>query len=145
MVQMTTARLDPQQIEAAVAHTGAGAILTFSGVVRDNFGDRPVTGLTYEAYGGMAEAEMERICAEITARWRDVRVAIVHRIGHLVLGEISVVIAVSSPHRDAAYQASRVAIDQLKARVPIWKKEHYADTDAQWKANADSCEPAEPR
>lgn len=135
MIAITEHPIDRDAVEQAVRHPGAGAVLTFSGVTRDNFGGRSVTGLRYEAYAEMAEAEMARLRDEICARWPGVQVAMVHRIGALAVGEASVIISASSPHRDEAYQASRYAIDALKVRVPIWKKEHYADGMADWKAN----------
>ena len=135
MLELTEAVIDPRVVEAAVSHPGAGAVLTFHGVTRDNFDGRPVTGLSYEAYGPMAVSEMEKIRDELAARWPGARVAMVHRLGALDVGEVSVVISVSTPHRAACYAASRYAIDELKARVPVWKKEHYADGDADWKAN----------
>lgn len=126
--------LDVAALEAQVAATGCGAVLTFVGAVRDNFDGRPVAGLDYEVYAEMAVPVMEQICAEVAARWPGARVAIAHRTGRLELGDASVVIAVATPHRGAAYDASRYAIEALKARVPIWKRESYAD-GAAWKAN----------
>jgi molybdopterin synthase catalytic subunit len=95
-----------------------------------------VERLEYEAYGGMAEREMAQIGSRIADRWPGVRVAMVHRLGVVAVGEASVVIAVSAPHRGEAYAASRFAIDELKAHVPVWKKEVYADGSV-WKANAE--------
>jgi molybdopterin synthase catalytic subunit len=123
-------------LREAVAHPGAGAILIFEGVTRDHFEGREVTRLEYEAYEPMALKEMEAIGAEIRQRWPQTRVAMAHRTGIVEVGEASVLIAVSAPHRVAAYDASRFAIDTLKKRVPIWKKELYADGSC-WKANAD--------
>ncbi|RME21562.1 MAG: hypothetical protein D6798_17835 [Deltaproteobacteria bacterium] len=137
MIGLTDDVIDARALEAAVARPEAGAILTFHGVTRNNFEGRPVRGLVYEAYAAMAVPEMERIAAEAMARWPEVRVAMVHRTGTLDVGEASVVIAVSAPHRDAAYEAGRFAIDALKERVPVWKKELY-DDGAAWKANAES-------
>lgn len=137
MIALTDQVIDQASLELAVSHPGAGAILTFAGVTRDNFEGRRVVGLHYQAYAEMAVPQMQRIVDDALARWPGVRVAMVHRTGQLDIGEASVVIAVSAPHRDAAYQASRFAIDQLKARVPVWKKEIYADGEA-WKANAES-------
>lgn len=135
MIAITSAPIDAQSVEATVHHPGAGAVLTFSGVTRDNFAGRPVTGLHYDAYVEMAESEMFALRDKVMARWPGVLLSMVHRIGALKVGEVSVVISVSAPHRDEAYQASRFAIDELKAQVPIWKKEHYADGTADWKAN----------
>jgi molybdopterin synthase catalytic subunit len=118
-----------------VRRDAAGAVLVFEGVTRDTHDGRGVIRLEYEAYGQMAEAELKAIAADAVAQWPGLRIAIVHRMGLVGLGEASVVIAVSTPHRDAAYSASRFAIDALKVRVPIWKKEVYADGSV-WKANA---------
>lgn len=135
MVGLTQGPLNSAAIEAAVAWTGAGALLTFLGNTRDNFEGRAVLGLEYECYPEMAIAELEKIEAEIVSRWPRARVAMVHRLGEVGLGETSVVISVACPHRAAVYEASRYAIEQLKARVPIWKRERYRD-GAAWKANA---------
>ena len=134
MIAITHDAIDPRPVEAAVAWSGAGAVLTFIGVTRDNFEGQEVLGLEYEAYPEMALAKMAEIQSEIIERWPGARAAMVHRLGSVSVGEISVVIAVSSPHRDAAYQASRYAIDELKQRVPVWKREIYA-AGARWKAN----------
>lgn len=112
-----------------VAFPGAGAIITFSGVVRDNAHGKSVKHLEYEAYAEMAEATMRSIIAEIQARWGDARVAMAHRIGRLEIGEASLVIAVSAPHRPEAYAASRYAIERVKAILPVWKKEFATDGD----------------
>lgn len=135
MVAVTARPLDVAAIERAVAWTGAGALLTFTGVARDTFEGRPVRGLVYEVYPELALPELARITEELRQGWPGLRVAIVHRTGPVGLGEPSVVISVASPHRAAAYEASRAAIEALKERVPIWKKELYAD-GASWKANA---------
>lgn len=135
LAELSSSLIDPRAVEAAVAHPGAGAILTFLGVTRDRFGSKQVLRLEYEAWPEMARAELLRIGAELEDRWPGARVAFVHRVGVVAVGEASVAIAVSAPHRDEAYQASRFAIDQLKRRVPIWKKEWYTDGSS-WKANA---------
>jgi molybdopterin converting factor subunit 1 len=119
--------LDPRITESLVAHPGAGAIATFIGTVRDHGRGRAVTHLEYEAYAPAAELTMAQIGDEIRDRWGTDHVAIVHRIGSLAVGEASVVISVASPHRDAAFEACRYAIERIKEIVPIWKKEHYAD------------------
>ena len=119
--------LDPRYTESLVAHPGAGAIATFIGTVRDHARDRAVTHLEYEAYAPAAELNMAQIGDEIRERWGIDHVAIVHRVGSLTIGEASVVISVASPHRDAAFEACRYAIQRIKEIVPIWKKEHYAD------------------
>jgi len=137
MYAVQASPIDVSTVRDAVSRPGAGAVLVFEGVARDNFDGRPVLGLDYEAYAEMAVPQMEAIAAELAARWPGARVAMVHRTGALEIGEASVVIAVSAPHRVEAYEASRFAIDALKARVPVWKKERYAD-GAAWKANAES-------
>ncbi|MCB9682054.1 MAG: molybdenum cofactor biosynthesis protein MoaE [Alphaproteobacteria bacterium] len=135
MIGLTRLPIDPRALEDAVAHPGAGAVLTFLGVTRDRFEGRAVVRLEYEAYETMALAQLAEIVAEVASQWPGARAAIVHRLGVVPLGETSVAIVVATPHRDAAYAASRHAIEALKARVPIWKKEIYEDGSA-WKANA---------
>jgi MoaE-MoaD fusion protein len=119
--------LDPRYTESLVAHSGAGAIATFIGTVRDHGRGQRVTHLEYEAYAPAAELTMAQIGDEIQERWGIDRVAIAHRVGSLAVGEASVVISVASAHRDAAFEACRYAIERIKEIVPIWKKEHYAD------------------
>ena len=119
--------LDPRDLEAQVAHPGAGAIATFIGTVRDNGRGQTVTHLEYEAYAPAAELALARIGDEIYARWGIAHVAIAHRTGSLRVGEPSVVISVASAHRDASFDACRYAIERIKQIVPIWKKEHYVD------------------
>lgn len=123
MYLITEQPLSTAEVEAAVAHPGAGAILTFSGVVRSNNLGKNVNYLVYEAYPPMAEKVMAQIGDEIEAQWPGARVAMVHRIGRLEIGEASVVIAVSTPHRADAFVACKYAIDTLKKIVPVWKKE----------------------
>ena len=121
---------DPLSIDAAVAlvtHHGAGAIAIFLGTVRDVNDGKPVTLLEYEAYASMACAEMDRIRLEIEGEIADARIAAIHRVGSLAVGEISVICVASSPHRGDAFRACRLMIDRLKERVPIWKREHGPD------------------
>lgn len=124
---ITRKPIDLNALYRRVTFPGAGAIITFSGVVRDNAHGKSVKHLEYEAYGEMAEATMRDIIAEIKSRWQDARVAMAHRVGRLEIGEASLVIAVSAPHRPEAYAASRYAIERLKAILPVWKKEFAAD------------------
>jgi len=132
--------LSADALSAAVDDPGAGAIAIFSGVVRNETGGRPVKFLEYEAHAPMAEGKMREIGAAIRARWPGVkRVAIVHRIGRLEIGESSVMIAVSSPHRGPAFDACRFAIDTLKETVPIWKKEHFEDGEV-WVGLQSQCD-----
>ena len=125
--RIQTEPLDPRETEALVANPGAGAIATFIGTVRDHGRGKSVTHLDYEAYAPAAELTLAQIGDEIQERWGIGHVAIVHRVGSLPVGEASVVISVASPHRDAAFDACRYAIERIKEIVPIWKKEHYAD------------------
>jgi molybdopterin synthase catalytic subunit len=125
--EITTDPLDARRLEAAVAHKSAGAICTFTGVVRDSSRGRAVTHLEYEAYDDMAKAEMRKIAGEIAERWPEARVGFAHRTGRLEIGEASVVVSVSCPHRAEAIDACRWGIDRLKESVPIWKKEHASD------------------
>jgi MoaE-MoaD fusion protein len=127
LFELTARPLDARRMETAVAHKGAGAICTFTGVVRDNSRGRSVTHLDYEAYDEMATAQMRKIADEIGERWPEARVAMAHRTGHLEVGEPSVVVSVSSPHRAEAIAACKWGIDRLKETVPVWKKEHAAD------------------
>ena len=117
--------LSVERVAAEVASDDAGAIATFVGTTRARSRGRDVVRLEYEAYEGMAEAEMERIAGELKARHDVIDVAIHHRVGPVEIGETSVVIAVSAPHRGAAFDACREAIDTLKQTVPLWKKELY--------------------
>jgi molybdopterin synthase catalytic subunit len=122
---LTGEPLSLERVSAEVASDDAGAIATFVGTTRARSRGRDVIRLEYEAYEGMAEAEMERIARELRARHDVVDVAIHHRVGPVEIGETSVVIAVSAAHRAAAFDACREAIDTLKQTVPLWKKELY--------------------
>ncbi len=125
--------IDVAGLERQVAAPGCGAVLLFLGTVRDHHAGRRVERLTYSAYRPMAEAALERIVRELEAGPEQLRAAIVHRLGDVPVGEPSVVIAVASPHRAAAYEASRTALERLKREVPIWKREHYAGGEAVWR------------
>jgi molybdopterin synthase catalytic subunit len=122
---------EPIDVASLAATTpGDGAACLFVGVVRNENGGRPVLRLEYEAYEEMAVRLMEEIAAETVARFPVTAVRLVHRLGRLEIGEASVAVAVSSPHRAEAFAACRFAIDTLKSKVPIWKKEFYADGSA---------------
>jgi molybdopterin synthase catalytic subunit len=136
MFRLTASPIVSVEVANAVSNPEAGAVIVFEGVTRNHHDGKSVERLEYEAYGGMAEREMAQIGSRIADRWPGVRVAMVHRLGVVAVGEASVVIAVSAPHRGEAYAASRFAIDELKAHVPVWKKEVYADGSV-WKANAE--------
>ena len=130
---MTEQEIDPSRLIAAVSAPTAGAIVLFLGTVRDHSEGRDgVTHLEYEAYGGVAEEKISEIVAELRRTWPDVdRIAAVHRTGSLDVGEVSVGVAVSAPHRAEAFPAGQFLIDELKGRAPIWKKEHWPG-GAEW-------------
>ena len=137
MFTIVSGPVDPKPLEEKVAWSGAGAILTFSGVARDNFQGKDVVALEYEAYETMAVPIMKQIGDEVQKRWPTARIAMAHTTGRLEIGEASVVISVATAHRGEAYDVSRYAIDELKARVPVWKREIYKD-GAVWKSNPES-------
>ena len=119
--------LDPQEAIRAVAGPDRGAIATFIGTTRDHHGGRPVRSLEYHAYQEMAEKVLRDIGREVETQFGTPHVAILHRVGRLEVGEISVVVAVAAAHRREALAACAHAIERVKESVPIWKKEHYAD------------------
>ena len=137
MVLLSDAPLDARALEAAVAHPGNGAIITFSGVARNDAVNDPsapaLVSLYYEAWPEVAERTLRAIVAEAEHRWF-VRVAIAHRTGVVAVGEPSVLVTIGAAHRGEAYEASRYVIDTLKANAPIWKKELYADGST-WVSN----------
>ncbi len=118
------------QIEALVADSGNGAICSFSGVVRDNSKGKKVLALEYDAYIAMAEKLMQEISEEISEEFAITRLAMVHRIGRMNVGDLVVVVSAGAAHRKAAFDAARAGIDRLKATVPIWKREYYTDGSA---------------
>jgi molybdopterin synthase catalytic subunit len=126
--------LDIGDLVNEVAGSHNGATLVFIGTVRDVNDGRAVSGMEYTAYRGMAERELDAIVAEAAERFDTRDIVVEHRLGSLDLGEASVAIVVAHPHRGAAYDASRYVIEQLKRRVPIWKREHYLDGTREWVA-----------
>jgi len=132
MIQIRTDPIDHAAVTESVRSNLAGAVCTFLGTVREMTGDRRTASLDYEAYPDMAQKKMAELEAEARRRWPVINAALVHRVGHLELGEISVVVAVSCPHRDQAFEACRWLIDTLKEVVPIWKKELWADGSEEW-------------
>lgn len=132
MIQLTHNPIDHAALTESVRSTQSGAVVLFLGTVREFTAGRQTTHLDYEAYPQMAEAQLLALEEEATRRWPIERVAIVHRLGRMELGDISVAVAVSCPHRDQAFEAGRFLIDQLKVTVPIWKKENWADGSAEW-------------
>ena len=121
---LVTDRIDVGALAEGVRSDASGAVATFSGVVRNHHRGEAVDRLEYEAYGPMAEEQMRRIAEELRARWPLEGVAIVHRLGTLEVGEVSVAVAVASAHRRDALEACAFAIDRLKESLPVWKKEH---------------------
>lgn len=130
--RITSTTIDPVELVQRVRANEDGAVLLFTGVVRNHDAGRAVVGLTYDAYEAMATSKLEEICQDVGARLEVGEIAIVHRVGELAVGDVSVAIAVASPHRDAAYKASRELIERVKREVPIWKRERYANGDEKW-------------
>lgn len=128
---LTTDPIDPAALGAIVIRPGHGAVTSFTGHVRNHHHGRSVDRLSYTAYPAMAEQECAAIAEEAMARW-DVVVAIRHRLGDLVLGDIAVAVAVGSAHRADGFAACRFVIEEVKRRVPIWKHEHFADGTSVW-------------
>jgi len=128
--------LDPAALQRALADPHAGACVTFEGWVRDHNDGRPVRALDYEAYPLLAEKEGACILAEARARFAVTAAVCAHRTGALAIGDLAVWVGVAAAHRGAAFDACRYLIDEIKARVPIWKKEHYADGTSGWIAGA---------
>jgi molybdopterin synthase catalytic subunit len=124
--------LDPAARLAEVSRSANGAAIVFVGTVRDVNDGRPVSGIEYSAYSSMAGRELDAIAREAAAKFATPDIVVEHRLGALALGDASVVIAVAHPHRGEAYEASRYVIEQLKRRVPIWKREHYTDGTREW-------------
>lgn len=127
LVRLTREPLDRDATIAAVAYPGAGAIVTFEGVVRDNADGVPVEYLEYEAFEEMALTRLREIADEVRARWGAERVALIHRLGRVEVGATSVLVVVATPHRPEGFDACRYAIDTLKHTVPIWKREVTPD------------------
>jgi molybdopterin synthase catalytic subunit len=132
LVRLSTEPLSVDDALALVADPGAGGTCVFVGTVRDRSDAGDVTGLHYEAWDDLAVERLREIAAEMRDRWPVGRVAILHRTGDLAVGEASVVVACSSPHRAEAFEACRHGIERLKEDVPIWKKEGLVSGDAQW-------------
>jgi molybdopterin synthase catalytic subunit len=128
--------IDAADLLRRVRSDADGAVLVFAGVVRDHHEGRAVEALAYEAYEEMAVEKMEMICEEVGSRFEVGELAVAHRVGELAIGDISVVIAVAAPHRDAAYKASREIIERVKSEVPIWKRERYSDGGEVWRDGA---------
>lgn len=132
MVEITEGAIDHAAVTESVRSTRAGAVCVFLGTTREITGARVTLTLDYEAYGPMALRELNKLEEEARGRWPLVDVAIVHRVGRVGPGEISVVVAVSSPHRAAAFESCQWLMDTLKEQVPIWKRETWADGGEEW-------------
>jgi molybdopterin synthase catalytic subunit len=143
MFEVVEQVIDERAVAQSVADPRAGAICTFAGVVRDNSRGKRVLYLEYEAYAEMAIRQMQQIAAEIKSRWEILHVSMVHRTGRLQIGEASVCIAVSAPHRSEAFAACHFAIDRLKQSVPVWKKEVWEGGEywVGWEGKPDPAEP----
>ncbi len=132
VIELTHDSIDVAAVIAAVRRPAAGAVVLFMGTVRETTGARRTRSLDYECYTAMARTKLEELETEARGRWPLVECAVVHRLGHLPVGETSVAIAVSAAHRQAAFEAGRWLIDRVKEVVPIWKRENYADGASGW-------------
>ncbi len=132
MIELTYDPIQPAAVLDQVASTRAGAVALFLGTVREFTGETRTASLDYEAYAPLARAKLAELETTARARWPLVGCAMVHRLGHLELGDIAVAVAVSSPHRREAFEAAQWLIDTLKEQVPIWKRERYADGSNEW-------------
>jgi molybdopterin synthase catalytic subunit len=132
LASIVHAPIDPLGLVRRVGGPANGAVILFLGAVRQLNEGRAVTGIDYAAYEAMASHELNAIVAEAADRFGSADIAVEHRLGTLTVEEISVAIAVGHPHRDSAYEASRWVIEELKKRVPIWKREHYTDGTREW-------------
>ena len=132
MIRLTHEPIDYHALTESVRDPHCGAVALFLGTVRDLTGEQQTVFLEYEAYGPMAEKKLAEIETELRRRWKVGNVAMIHRLGRLAVGEVSVAVAVSCPHRAEAFEACRFAIDTLKELVPIWKKENAPDGTGEW-------------
>jgi molybdopterin synthase catalytic subunit len=135
LIDIRAAELSVDEVRAAVADPAAGGIALFAGAVRDSDHDRDVTGLSYSAHPS-AVGELRRVADVIAEKFKVTGIAAVHRIGDLAIGDLAVVVAVSSPHRAEALDACRELIDELKAAVPIWKHQRFTDGASEWVGSA---------
>jgi molybdopterin synthase catalytic subunit len=135
LIDVRATELSVDEVRAAVADPAAGGIALFAGAVRDSDQDRAVTGLSYSAHPS-AVAELRRVAEVMAEKFKVTGIAAVHRVGDLAVGDLAVVVAVSSPHRAQALDACRAMIDELKATVPIWKHQRFADGASEWVGSA---------
>ena len=131
LIAIRESELSVDEVRAAVADPAAGGIALFAGAVRDSDHDRGVIGLSYSAHPSAAD-ELQRVAEVIAEKFRVIGVAAVHRVGDLAIGDLAVVVAVACPHRAEAFDACRALIDELKASVPIWKHQRFADGTTEW-------------
>lgn len=131
MLHLSHAPIVPDQVTAKLAGEADGAVVTFVGRVRNHHGGRSVVALAYSAYEAMADAATAAIVAEAMARW-PVRVVVVHRLGDLAIGDVAIVVAASGGHRAECFAATSRVVDEVKRRVPIWKRERYGDGSEAW-------------
>jgi molybdopterin synthase catalytic subunit len=129
---ITREPIDPTVVLSMVGAAEDGAAVLFVGMVRDHNEGRPVSGMRYDSYGAMAEKVLHDIAIEAAGRLGAGRVAAVHRVGELEIGDVSVAIAASSAHRAATFDAARYVIEEIKRRLPVWKQEHYVEGGSQW-------------
>jgi molybdopterin synthase catalytic subunit len=132
MIRLITEPIDQAKLTELVRRPHCGAVVTFLGTVRDLTDGRQTIALDYEAHPSMAEKKLAEIEQQTRARWPVGDMALVHRLGRLEIGEVSVAVAVSCPHRAEAFDACRFAIESLKEIVPIWKKENWSDGSSEW-------------
>jgi molybdopterin synthase catalytic subunit len=129
---LSSAVLDPAALEALLKDASCGAVAVFVGRVREEQGGRPVLRLDYEAHESLALKELHSVARDARRRWSLGPLVLAHRVGRLEIGEVAVLTAVAAPHRDEAFAACRFLIDEVKARVPVWKHEFYADSTDVW-------------
>ncbi|MEO6171823.1 MAG: molybdenum cofactor biosynthesis protein MoaE [Arenimonas sp.] len=130
--RISESTIDIDALKAQMSHDQAGAFICFEGWVRNHHDGRSVDALAYQAYAELAESEGEKILTEVLERFEILDALCVHRVGDLSIGDCAVWVGVTAPHREAAFAACRYVIDEVKQRVPIWKKERYADGSANW-------------
>jgi molybdopterin synthase catalytic subunit len=133
VARLTRRPIDVEEVLRRVTRPDCGAVVLFAGTVRDHSQGRRVVAIEYSAYERMAEDRLARLVSEISATSPALSVDVVHRLGLLAVGEVSVVIVTASPHREAAYEANRLALERLKREVPIWKDERYGDGERAWR------------
>lgn len=132
MIQLTHDEIDYTTLTESVRSNQSGAVLLFLGTVREMTQDRQTLALDYDAYPEMAQAKLTELLDEAREKWPIENSAIIHRLGHLELGDISVALALSCPHRKETFEAGQFIIDEMKIRVPIWKKENWSDGSTEW-------------